>query len=176
MMPDDEKYELQFAVERSKRYNTSRQRFFERGHNFTTVVALLFGSSTFVGVLQGLNAWIIALLGIVVAASAAIDLAVGLANKANKHADLSRQFNDLEQAMNLVDDPARNDIISWTNRRLEIEKGEPPKKPVLDVLIHNELIRARGLPKEEMVKLSAWRRRTAQFLTGNEEKLRKMVD
>jgi len=131
-----------------------------------------------VGIVQGFSVILLSGFALLVAVSAAIDLAIGLANKAALHADLSRRFNSLEQSMNLIDEPSRRDEIDWTNQRLEIEKDEPPKKPVLDVLIHNELIRAQGLPEEEgeMVKLSAWRRRTAQFLSGNEEKLRKMVD
>ncbi len=96
---------------------------------------------------------------------AAIDLVVGNADKARLHHDLSKRFIALEKEVVSEREPTADDLSLWTATRLEIESEEPPVKRVLDVMMHNELLRAMGYDQDsgQYVKLGTFQRLFAQL-------------
>ena len=153
-----------FGVRRSVRYHMRRQRFFERWHMFTSAMAVIFGSATVVMVLSKLSPWLTAGAAIIVTVFSAVDLVVGTSKAAGLHNDLARRFIALEKNMVLVGDPTEEDNRQFTADRLAIEADEPPILRVLDVLCHNELMRAMGFPDSDLVKVGPVRRGLAQFV------------
>ncbi len=100
------------------------------------------------------------------------DLTVRLTDKAWLHADLVRQFTDLERRLergrSVVDEDL---LVSVADQRLEIEAAEPTGLRVLDTICHNELLRAMGYPQERHVKVGFWQRLFAHFFDIREQTL-----
>ena len=91
---------------------------------------------------------------------------------ASRHALLVRDFTRIEQC--LVGDTSDDAVRSATLERLEIEATEPPVLRVLDVICHNELLRAMGYDDpRERVKVSWFQRTAANFFDWREHTLAK---
>ncbi len=70
-------------------------------------------------------------------------LVVGTVRKAQLHADLMRQFVELERQLEIGrSTPSKALITQITDERLAIEATEPQVLKVLDTLCHNKLLRA----------------------------------
>jgi hypothetical protein len=141
----DDWYSLLFGVRRSIRYHQRRVDFFERLHMVVTGIQIAAGSAA-VAIVFGsypkLSAWFSG--GVAVLAT--IDLVVGTSTKARVHSDLSRRFSQLERDMvPLEADQTRitPEVLSgFVQRRLAIQEDEPPVHRMIDLLSHNELVRA----------------------------------
>ncbi len=148
---------LLFGVRRSARYHEKRVRFFERLNRIILFLNVAGGSAAVVSALSSLGyGWIVAFASLVAAASA-LDLAVDTGGRARLHGDLKRRFIELEKRMNATN-PDHAALVELTNARLEIEQDEPPTLRTLDILCHNELVRALGYGNEHMHALPFWRR------------------
>ena len=140
----DDQFRLLFDVRRSIRYHDRRRAFFERLHQITGGLTVLLSGSVLFDIARPGDspAWLLA-LATVAAVLAAWDIVVGYAAKAGLHRDLKARFVALEIRLLASDDsPA-----SWSahqGERLAIERDEPPIYRALDVLCHNELLRAEG--------------------------------
>lgn len=155
---------LFFGVQRSVRYHDRRLRFYELLHKQTTAFSLVLGSATIAGILgsfPGGKQTALICAGIVTVLSA-FDLIMGFSAKAGLHANLRRRFIQLESDM--IAAPNDDQMTTHTMARLTIESDEPPAMRVLDSLCHNELIRAHGIDKSELVKVSFIQRMTANLL------------
>jgi hypothetical protein len=142
----DAQYAFFFDVRRSLRYHDRRRAFFERMHQITgALTVLLAGSVLFDIARPGDNpAWLLALAAIAAILSA-LDMVIGYAAKAGLHRDLKARFAALEISIVLGDAEAS----TWQAHRAErlrIEQDEPPIYRALDLLCHNELLRADGHP------------------------------
>ena len=140
----DAQYALYFDVRRSIRYHDRRSAFFERMHQLTGVLTVLLAGSVLFDIARpGDNpAWLLALAAIA-ALFSAFDIVIGYAAKAGQHRDLKARFAALEIA--IVTGNA--DAATWQahhTERLRIEQDEPPIYRALDLLCHNELMRAEG--------------------------------
>lgn len=157
-------HELLFGVRWSVRYHMRRQQFFERWHTITSATSVVFGSATVAFVLAEMGAAWIAGGAIVVTFFSAIDLVVGTSRMARHHNDLARRFIGVEKSMAEVAEPHEEDVRRFTGERLTIESDEPPVLRNLDILCHNELMRAQGYPEDGQKQLGPVQTLFAPFL------------
>lgn len=174
--PSKEYRDLLFDVRRSVRYHDRRQWFYQTVQNFAMLVVFLFSTVTVAAfgtvVGEGLPMWVKLLPAMLTAVLMGLTLVYRVGEKAWLHADLKRQFIELEQRLE-QDRASSNDtlIAEVTNARLAIEAKEPPVLRVLDVLCHNELRRAMGHPHNKLTRIGFWQRRFAHFFDFREHHL-----
>jgi len=152
-------YGLQFGVRRSIRYHQRRRGFFERLDTVANMLSVLFSSAVIYGVLAAHSTALVLGASVVVTLVATVNLVVGSSRRAWQHADLARRFVELERQ--LLAEPDAALFRELTAQRLLIEADEPPVLRVLDVLCHNELLRAEG-HKEGRARIGFWQRVFAQ--------------
>lgn len=162
--------DLLFGVRRSVRYHNRRRRFFERYHTITTALSVLAGAATVVMVLQELGPLAPSITAALVTVLATFDLVVGTTAKAREHAEFARRFIELEKEM-LTSAPDEQRLKEFTAERLDIEADEPPPLHVLNVICHNELVRALGYGQEHLVPLKWYQRLLAHFFDIREGSL-----
>lgn len=155
----DDYDDLLFDVRRSVRYHTRRRHHYDVMHRCVLFVALVFSSATvvtFAGeVSKDWDLWVKSLPAVLVSILAALDLVLGTTTQSWLHADLARQFIDLERQLETrKGEPFDILLPEITDKRLQIEATEPPILRVLDTLCHNEMIRAMGLDREQEVKVN----------------------
>ncbi len=170
-----EKHNLLFGVRRSIRYHNARRKFFDRCHKITTAISLIFGSAAIFTVLYNAGELYTIAAAAFVSVVAAIDLVVGNVDKARLHHDLSKRFIALEKEIISERDPTADDLSLWMATRLEIESEEPPVKRVLDVMMHNELLRAMDYDQDsgQYIRIGTTQRLFAQFFDLRQHTLRK---
>ena len=155
---------LLFSVRRTVRYHTRRRAFFERIGYATKFLSVISGSATGVTAIIGKNTAATAWFGFFTAAFSSIDLIIGHASKARQCHDLTRKFIDLEKDMFAMgENPSEQDLVEMTKRRLTIEADEPPKLCLLDLVCHNEVLRAHGYEESLTFKLPFFRTWLCQF-------------
>ena len=168
--------ELLFDVRRSVRYHVRRRHHFETIHKFVLFIALVFGSATvavFADIIgEHWPLWVKSLPAGLVSVLAAFDLVINSTTKAWLHADLARQFIDLERHLELEKDKPHDDLVKEaTDQRLQIEATEPRALRVLDTLCYNEMLRAMGYEKKRQIKVTFIQRICAPFFDFHEERL-----
>ena len=75
-----------------------------------------------------------------------------------------------------VDAPAKESgcsrcVAEWTDRRLEIEAGEPRILRVLDTICYNEMLRAMDHQRRDQIPIGFWQRCFAHFFDFREHRL-----
>ena len=160
---------LLFGIRRSIRYHSRRQAFYESTDRWTSFVLLILGSGSVALTLQGHSSLLLA-AGTLVALISGLKLVFAVGQKASRHALLVRDFTRIERK--LVADTSAEAVKSAGLERLEIEATEPPVLRVLDVICHNELLRAMGYDDpRERVKVSGFQRIAANFFDWREHTL-----
>lgn len=157
------RHDLLFSVRRSIRYHDRRLNFYEVMHRLVLLSALILSSASIAAFAAEFAAhwsqWVKLLPPALVSILTGADLVIGTTSKARLHDHLKRRFIDLEcqieQAGNEYDEST---VAEWTNSRLRIEAEEPPILRVLDILCHNEQVRAMGYPKGEEYIVGFWSR------------------
>jgi len=157
---------LLWGVRRSIRYHERRRSVFERFNLATNAVALIFGSATILAVfaevakLADSKWWTISPAAFVTLMSS-LNLVIGTVQKAQRHHDLARRFIELEQELVQSDPSDLQSVRRLQAKRLEIEADEPPILQIVDILSHNELMRAGGYDPEsypkDYYKVGFWR-------------------
>lgn len=144
-MPDlrSRRYTLLFSVQRSQRYHSRRRRHFDRLHKAITVITLVSGSGAFLAWMVDLGV-AVGTLSALVAILSAIELVAGTSARARDHHEFERRWVELEQEIQKAGDYDEAKYADLNTRRLSIIADEAPVLRVLDVLCHNELIRALG--------------------------------
>lgn len=135
-------YGLLFDLRRSVRYHDRRRAWFELLHRMAGLSALLLCAAVLFSAAGTTPAppWLAALA--IAAGLVGVDVLAGFASSAARHQSLRARFIMLEAA--LLADPAANHHIT----RLHIEADEPPIYRALDLLCHNEQMRADGHPPD----------------------------
>lgn len=145
---NDKQYGLLFDVRRSVRYHDRRRSFFDQLHQFTGGLTVLLAGSVLFDIARPGDspAWLLA-LAVIAAVLSTWDMVVGYAARAGVHRDLKKRFASLEMAIvsGGVSDEA---FAAHGLERLRIEQDEPPIYRALDLLCHNELLRAEGFREE----------------------------
>ena len=162
-------YSLVFGIRRSIRYHSRRQAFYECADRWTSRVLVILGTGSVALALQGQSSLLLA-AGILVALVSGLQLVLAVGQKASRHALLAKDFTRIERR--LVADTSAEAVKAATIERLEIEATEPPILRVLDVICHNELLRAMGYDDpRERVKVSVFQRIAANFFDWREHTL-----
>jgi hypothetical protein len=86
-------------------------------------------------------------LGIAVGIASSVSLAFGFSFREQTHIDLKRKFADLEKSMVRQENPDEKALRERIADRLAIETDEPAVVRTLDIVCHNELVRAQGYGK-----------------------------
>ena len=135
-------YGLLFDLRRSVRYHDRRRAWFELLHRMAGLSALFLCAAVPFSAAGTTPAppWLAALA--IAAGLVGVDVLAGFANSAARHQSLRARFIMLEAA--LLADPAANHHVA----RLHIEADEPPIYRALDLLCHNEQMRADGHPPD----------------------------
>ena len=141
---NDKQYGLLFDVRRSIRYHDRRRSFFEQLHQVTGGLTVLLAGSVLFDIARPGDSplWLLALSAIA-AVLAAWDRVVGYAVKAGVHLSLKKRFSALEMVIVAGSSPEES-FDAHSLERLRIEQDEPPIYRALDLLCHNELLRAEG--------------------------------
>lgn len=164
----DDNYGLLFDVRRSVRYHDRRLAFYERCHQFTSVLTILMAGSVLFDVARpGDTPWWLMTIAVTAAVLAAMDMVVGYARKAALHTDLKSRFADLE--IRMLGGPNEGPIWGeYVQERLKIEKDEPTPYFVVDAICRNELLVASGIKRsdqpEQFISVNYWQWATRHLL------------
>lgn len=172
----DDYHNLLFGVRRSVRYHNRRRRFFTALHKLQVVCSLFLASVAVMAFAEAIGnewpRWAKALPAALVSVLTALDLVFGWVDKTWLHADLERQFIELERQLEAArDNPTAELIVQMTDRRLDIERQEPPVLRVLDTLCHNDLAHAMGHGAEQQVRVGFWQRQFAHLFDFGDHRL-----
>lgn len=168
---DIRRHNLLFDIRRSVRYHNRRRAFFDRLDQGSNMLSVVFGSAAIYGVLereyQAIALWA---AGLVTMASG-INLVVASGQKARDHSDFARQYIELEKKLSCSDECDEELLKSIQAERLAIEAEEPPVYQVLDVICHNEQMRAMGYPRSQWARVEWYQSICAQFFDVNPSSL-----
>ncbi len=150
---DEPTYELLFGIRRSIRYHLYRRRFYEVWNTVIVTVGV-FGSSTGAALIAIKEIrddlwWIPVVFAATVAIFSAVSLAVGVAGKANLHAELASNFAYLETRLIPIKSLDEEERGALVKERLLIEVKEPPPMRLLDVICHIEILASLGYLKSQ---------------------------
>lgn len=163
--PNVDRWELLWAVQKSQRYHSRRNAFFDRWNKTTAFVGIVGGSTAFAAVGKYLPETAGTVAAAFVVLMSAIDLVASTGEMARRHNELKRRFCELEAEIRQCAKVEDNVIASWQGKRLAIEADEPPTYVALDLLCENELARSYAhLSKGEPHNKVPWyMKRTAHF-------------
>ena len=139
----EKRHAVLYRTELSTLYHQKRERFFSVCDKLGSAVGVIGGSAALASLSNpALLAWIA--LAITVVSSAA--LVIGFSDRARRHADLSKDFRQLEAAIvgRGERDFTEQDVSAWDASARMLESTEPPALGALVVLCQNELARAQG--------------------------------
>ena len=164
-MSDEEQSDIQrawykehFAVQRSIKYHTRRQAFYDSWNNITNAVSILLGAGTVAALARELPLadMLSVVFPIVITIFSTLNLVWGTTRRARLHNELYRRFIELQRKMVSSSAVEAQACRIFRGERLAIEADEPPTMFVLSALCHNEVARANGAG--EYFQVSLWRR------------------
>lgn len=169
---EKESHDLLFGVRRSVRYHNRRRMFFDRIHKITVSLSLIFGSATVAVALSKIGSPWVSICAALVSVFAAIDLVFDAPQYARSHNDLARRFIDLERKIVILPALTEENIRYFTSKRLEIEADEPPVLRILNILCHNELMKAMGYPDKDLIPIPRCKRILCHFFDLNDSSIK----
>ncbi|RYG88140.1 MAG: hypothetical protein EON59_05360 [Alphaproteobacteria bacterium] len=159
--------DLTFYVNRSIRYHSNRQGFYERFDVRINVANLVLGSWAVLSLLDQSNLKSIALWqGALIALLSFVNLSMRSAEKASKHSQFRQRYFDLLKKLKPIDasDPdVKQQLIACQESCFDIERDEPPTNSTLDLLAHNQQCKAQGESDSKIWAVPGWMRLTANF-------------
>lgn len=170
-------HDILWDVRRSIRYHERRRSFFETFNQTANAVALILGAATIVTLLTEVatistSIWWKIIPGAFITIFSSLNLVIGTAQKAQRHHELARRFIELEKmlVLELPNDDLTRKIKA---ERLAIEADEPPIYRIVDILCHNELLKADGYDPSSAppYNVSAMQRLFAPFFDFGVEKI-----
>jgi hypothetical protein len=118
------------------------------------------------------NTFVAACIAAAISAAQAVDMVVGSVTRARVHHDLVRRFTLVERRM-IQHEPSAESYATAMAERLDIEAEEPPTKQVLDIMCHNDMIRAEDRDEAHLVEVGLAQRCLSQFFDLRAHHLRK---
>jgi hypothetical protein len=138
--------------------------FFDRLNKFALFLAAVSGTAVAASVLGEAPQWVQILFSGMVIVFTTIDLVISSPQMARLHSDLYRQFVELERDLVLAgEDISDDECNKFIARRLEIEAKEPSVLTALNLLCHNEVVRAGGYDKQYLRDVPTCKRWLANF-------------
>lgn len=163
-----------FGIRRSIRYHIKRRQHFDRWSRRIAILGTVSGVGTVTTLLGKAGEIWTLVFASAVSVFSILDLVVRTGDAAKVHADLARQFIDIEKGIVTVGAPITMEMLrQFEAKRLEVEAEEPPPLRVLDCVCHNELLRAMGYDESEKVDLTFLQRLFANYLDWFPSSLRK---
>lgn len=150
-----------YRVELSVLYHQKRERFFELCDKWAKAIAVIGGSAVMGKVAGGESlVWIAGAITL----TSTLSLVFGFSDRSKRHAELARNFRQLEAEMVAVGESELGEpvLCRWEEKPRQLESHEPPALGGLVVLCQNELAAAASQP-ERIVPLTWWQRRFVQF-------------
>lgn len=155
---------LDFAVNCSIRYHDRRCSFYKRAMMFLSFLAISTSSVAVYSIVTAKEtpAWVGIAFSIATAVLSAMSIVWDVGGNAERHRRLRNQFIDLAAEMDR--EPVTEQRL-WTLRRmrLEIEKDEEAILHILNTMVHNDTLRAKGYPSSDMKPLWFFQRWLANF-------------
>lgn len=137
---------LKFILGSSIRYHEKRSAFFDRSETITNYLSLIFGSTSFLGLVAD-QKWLIAISAFIVAIASFLSITIRFSSKARKHDDFKKQYVELQKK--LIVDKIDMQLIQQINKDiLDIEAQEPAIMNTLNIIAHNEEVIATSSSKE----------------------------
>lgn len=156
-----------FYVNRSIRYHSNRQSFYERFDLTINVANLVLGSWAVLTLLDQSELKAIALWqGALIALLSFVNLSMRSAEKASKHSQFRQRYFDLLKKLTPIDSAApdaKQQLIACQESCFDVERDEPPTNSALDLLAHNQQCRAQGEQDSKIWAVPWWIRLTANF-------------
>lgn len=168
---DLERHSLLFDTQRSIRYHMRRRAFFDRLDQLTNMLSVIFGSAAVFGVLEKDYQALALVAAAVVTVASAINLVLGSSQRARAHADFARRYVALERRLACEPTCTEELLRDVKAERLSIEAEEPPVLHVLNVICHNEQMRAMGYPRKAWATVRWWQALFAQVVDLREDLL-----
>ena len=151
--------DLLFGVRRSVRYHRRRERFLDVAGAWFRVLTAGAGAATALALLAEFSAWQVSTAAVATAVFSVLDIVFMPERTARLHNELARDFIALEQDMlRIPPDPPQDDVTALVARRLAIEMREPPHLRALNLMCHNELVKAMGAPADNYVDIPWYQR------------------
>ena len=153
----DRVHELLFAVRKSRRYHMHFQMTYERWSTLGTLVpAVLAGVTSMAPTSETGLPRVLAGIAAVVAAFA---FSLRTTPRAVMHRDLGQAFTTLEKDIRAAGaNTNMAKLLEFEGRRLEIELLEPPPVKSVNLLCHNEEVRAGGYDPQRIGEVSIYKR------------------
>ncbi len=129
----------------------------------TAIIALILGKMG--------STWAL-LLAVLVTVFSILDLTIGTTKMARLHHDLARRFIFLEKKIISSTDQADDCCAGYSAERLDIEADEPPPMAVLNIVCHNEMLRAMGYPIGDQVEIKWYHRWFCNWFDWKEYSIR----
>ncbi len=139
----EKRHAVLYRTELSTLYHQKRERFFQVCDKLGSAAGVIGGSAALASLSNpALLAWIALVITVVSAAA----LVIGFSDRARRHADLAKDFRQLEAAIvgRGERDFTEQDVSAWDASARMLESTEPPALGALVVLCQNELARAQG--------------------------------
>jgi hypothetical protein len=160
-----------FAVEKSRRYHSKMQAYYDWCYNLSRAATALTGTASFF-VLLAKGTEIAKYLTAVVATAATLDSVFRFNRKARTHEALCKRFTDLSSKIAGWEPIAAN-LKRARVERLKIEKDDPPARRLIEMQAHNEECRAQGISESKLIPLRFWQRRLGYVFTFGLPRLEK---
>jgi len=171
---NDRWHELFFGIRRSIRYHIRRRKFYENWHLLTSAAGVVFGSAAVGSLLSSIDSYIALWSAGIVAILSPMDLVVGTSKKAWLHAELAKRFIELEKEIGV--EMTEENYHRLCNARLDIEMEEPPVLHVLNMICHNELLRAMGYGEKYKMEIKWYQRCAAHFFDIREHAIQPIAE
>jgi hypothetical protein len=133
---------------KSALYHDDRERYYERWHKFTMLVAVLSSTSAFAFVNE--YRWFVA----AIAVAGVVDLVFDVSGKARLHAGLRRRFYDIYA---LAEDASRS-LPRLREQAARLYAEEPPCRHAVNALAYNGAMQAYDRPIDAQFPITRWQR------------------
>lgn len=139
----DKRHAVLYRTELSTLYHQKRERFFSVCDKLGNAVGVIGGSAALASLS---NPELLAWIALAITVVSSIALVFGFSDRARRHADLAKDFRQLESAIvgRGERDFTEQDVSAWDASTRMLESTEPPALGALVVLCQNELARAQG--------------------------------
>lgn len=172
----EERYsDLLFGVRRSVRYHRRRERFLDAIAKAVKVITAGAGAATVLSLVAEGPDWLIETAAGTTAVFSVLDIVFAFDRTARTHSSLASDFLGLEQDLLRADQGALalSELVDLEARRLTIESREPPHLRALNLMCHNELVKAMGKSTRHYVDIPWYQRGLAQLVDINTSWLEK---
>lgn len=150
--------ELEFQIDLSIRYHMKLQSFYLFWHKFITLFTTIFGASSFIILIAGVDSLAATITTGIVSLLTILELHIGFIYKYSLHNELYKKFIELDKKLQLIKaNPSKNQFNKILTKILNISRKELPLYKGLNMICHNESCDVLGYQKERIhIPKSVW--------------------